>query len=119
MHFKPNLLLFSDIYFLVFVQFCSTESLLRPKNVMLMVIGNQHKHLNIYLCNHNQPTYSFELVVEANKKNFNEHLNYTSNYYSNLHTYSIYMINLCTDNKLANNFESGYPEMTPIHMHNI
>lgn len=71
--------------------------------------------MDIFLCGHNQPAYGFELVVEANEKNFDEHLD-RANYYSNLHGCSMYMINLCTDNKLTNNFGSKYPEVTSVHI---
>ncbi|CAG8585307.1 3216_t:CDS:2 [Funneliformis mosseae] len=47
------------------------------------VNGNRRKRLDIFLRDHDQPTYGFELVVNANKKNFDEHLD-RANYYSNV-----------------------------------
>jgi hypothetical protein len=86
MHFKPNLPPFSNIYFPMFIHRVIVEAKNRDVN------GNWRKRLDIFLRDHDQPTYGFELVVEANKKNFNEHLDRAS-YYSNLHGCSTYITN--------------------------
>ncbi|KAF0383892.1 polyketide biosynthesis operon protein cyro: PROVISIONAL [Gigaspora margarita] len=71
--------------------------------------GNRHKRLDIFLRDHDLPTYGFELVV--NKKNFEVHLN-CANYYKNLHGCSLYLINLCTNSTLVDRVESGHQEVT-------
>ncbi|CAG8722197.1 40746_t:CDS:2, partial [Gigaspora margarita] len=71
--------------------------------------GNRRKRLDIFLRDHDLPTYGFELVV--NKKNFEVHLD-RANYYKNLHGCSMYLINLCTNSTLVDRVESGHQEVT-------
>ncbi|CAI2189037.1 12057_t:CDS:2, partial [Funneliformis geosporum] len=76
-----------------------------------------------YLLSNVYPALQYRVIVEAkerdvnaNKKNFDEHL-VRANYYNNLHGCSMYMINLCTtNNKLTDNFGSEYPEVTLVHI---
>ncbi|CAG8735507.1 3658_t:CDS:2 [Cetraspora pellucida] len=76
---------------------------------------NRLKRLDIFMRGHNQPSYGFELTKEAGKKKFDEHVDRAC-CYRDLHKCHMYMINLCTSDKLSDYFGSKFSDVTPVHV---
>ncbi|CAG8635326.1 8917_t:CDS:2, partial [Paraglomus occultum] len=77
--------------------------------------GRWHQRLDILLRNGNQPAYGFELVVAASRTEFDKHC-VRANEYGRNHSCSMYMVNLCANEKLAGYFGPRNVAITPVHV---
>jgi hypothetical protein len=60
-------------------------------------------------------SYGYELVIEANKTEFDDHCK-RSKQYAELHGCYMYIVNLCTDRKLIDYFGAGYENVAIVHV---
>jgi hypothetical protein len=71
--------------------------------------------LDILLKDGDFKSFGYELVIEANKSEFDDHCKH-SKQYAELHGCYMYMVNLCTSEKLINYFETGYKNVAIVHV---
>ncbi|CAG8613558.1 18664_t:CDS:2, partial [Dentiscutata erythropus] len=76
---------------------------------------NSLKRIDILISANNQPAYGFELTVEANQRKFDEHVVRTV-CYRDIHKCRIFVINICTNDKLVDYFGQKHEDVVPLHV---
>lgn len=78
--------------------------------------GNRRRRLDILIRNHQQPSYGFELLVQGDETEIDNHLK-KSEYYCQLHScHAIYMINLTDDTNVNYYGNKTYAGVIPLHV---